>query len=273
MKKILVILLIVVIASLSIVGATAIYTTVAATLRPDIKVTLDGQELSLQDADGDTITPLIVDGSTYLPVRAIAGALGIEIIWDEKTQTVKLNTGAEPQEPIAPLGVRGTVKDIVQGKDGVTFTVVGQKQLDTRFDTATITVTGDTVLENIASYSEIKEGYIVEVVCPEVVAMSYPVISGAEKLTVIAMGEIGVRGTVKDIVQGKDGVTFLVEGKKENDTQYDKARVTVNMKTVLENVASFGEIKEGDNVEVKFGGAVAESYPVMGTAAALKILK
>jgi hypothetical protein len=169
--------------------------------------------------------------------------------------------------------VRGTVKDIVQGKDGITFTVVGQKQLDTRFDTATITVTRDTVLENIASYGEIKEGYVVEVVCPEVVAMSYPVMSGAEKLTVIATDETGVRGTVKDIVQGKDGITFLVEGKKENDTQYDKATVTVNMKTVLENVASFGEIKAGDTVEVKFGGAVAESYPVMGTAAALKVLK
>jgi len=65
MKKILVILLIVVIAGLSTVGAAAIYTTVAATLRPDIAVTLDDQSLSLKDADGDSITPIIVEGSTY----------------------------------------------------------------------------------------------------------------------------------------------------------------------------------------------------------------
>ncbi len=90
---------------------------------------------------------------------------------------------------------------------------------------------------------------------------------------------IGIRGVVKDIVQGKDGITMLVEGKLEQDTSFDKASVTVNMsskvlrdKTPITGVFAFSQIKEGDTVEVTFDGPVAESYPVQGVAAIVCIV-
>jgi hypothetical protein len=91
--------------------------------------------------------------------------------------------------------------------------------------------------------------------------------------------KIGIRGIVTDIVQGKDGITMLVEGKLEQNTSFDKASVTVNMRstvlrdnTPITGLLAFSEIKVGDTVEVTFDGPVAESYPVQGVAATLRIV-
>ena len=253
---------------LSTVGAATVYKTVTAIVRPDIVVKLDDQVLSLTDGNGKSINPLIVEGSTYLPVRAIAEAVGLQVAWDSESSTVSLNRS----ETATALGVRGIVKDIVQGKDGITFLVEGKKQHDTRYDIATVTVNSKTILENVDSYSDIKEGSVVEVVLSEFVAESYPVMSAAVKLTVISNGEVGVRGTVKDIVQGKDWITFLVEGKKQNDTRYDIASITVNSQTILENVDSYSDIKEGSVVEVIMPEYVVQSYPVMSAAVKLEVI-
>ena len=90
---------------------------------------------------------------------------------------------------------------------------------------------------------------------------------------------IGIRGVVRDIVQGKDGITMLVEGKLEQDTSFDKASVTVNIsskvlrdETPITSQFAFLEIKEGDTVEVTFNGPVAQSYPVQGVAATVRIV-
>lgn len=91
--------------------------------------------------------------------------------------------------------------------------------------------------------------------------------------------KIGIRGIVKDLVVGKDGYTFLVEGDLEKDTEYDKAMVTVNRDTEIlkggidkTTVLDYTEIKEGDTVEVIFNGPVNLSYPVMGAAKSIKIV-
>lgn len=90
---------------------------------------------------------------------------------------------------------------------------------------------------------------------------------------------IHIRGTVKNLVLGKDGVTFLVEGSLDKDTLYDKASVTatrntnVTIKGVNTLVAlDFTEIKEGQLVEITFTGAVAESYPVQAQASVITII-
>ena len=56
----------------------------------DIHVTLDGKQVTLVDANGNPAEPFIIDGTTYLPVRAISGALGLEVSWDATTHTVVL---------------------------------------------------------------------------------------------------------------------------------------------------------------------------------------
>lgn len=72
------------------------------------KVTLDGQTVPLKDADGKTVEPFAVDGTTYLPIRAVANALGLDVGWDQATKTVKLKTKTEPvptPEPDIPEGI------------------------------------------------------------------------------------------------------------------------------------------------------------------------
>lgn len=62
----------------------------------DIKITLDAVELVPMDASGKTIEPFAIDGTTYLPVRGVASALGLNVAWDGKTSTVLLTTPEAP---------------------------------------------------------------------------------------------------------------------------------------------------------------------------------
>ena len=63
--------------------------TVTLTYR-NIKITLDGKQVALLNAKGEAVEPFIYNNSTYLPVRAVATALGCEIGWDGKTSTVTI---------------------------------------------------------------------------------------------------------------------------------------------------------------------------------------
>lgn len=58
-----------------------------------IKITLNGQPVTPADANGNPVEPFAMEGTTYLPVRAIANALGLGVEWEQATQTVKLTGG------------------------------------------------------------------------------------------------------------------------------------------------------------------------------------
>jgi hypothetical protein len=57
---------------------------IEAYLRPALPIVLDGKKLELQNP------PLIYDGSTYLPLREMAGVFSKAVNWNEETQTVEL---------------------------------------------------------------------------------------------------------------------------------------------------------------------------------------
>ena len=63
-----------------------------------VRIVLNGNELIPTDANGKRVDPLLVDGTTYLPVRAISSALGLEVAWDEETYTVSLTKPVEEKE-------------------------------------------------------------------------------------------------------------------------------------------------------------------------------
>ncbi len=58
----------------------------------NIKITLDGTTITPTDANGNYVEPFIIDGTTYLPVRGIANALGMNVQWDGNTNTVELKS-------------------------------------------------------------------------------------------------------------------------------------------------------------------------------------
>jgi hypothetical protein len=69
-----------------------------------ISVILDGRAIDLRDGAGRQVEPFIVDGTTYLPIRAISEALGLSVEWDGTTQTVYLGSGSgtQPQPQTQP---------------------------------------------------------------------------------------------------------------------------------------------------------------------------
>ena len=54
----------------------------------NIKIVVNGETITPKDANGNAVEPFIVDGTTYLPVRAISQALGEDVDWDGATSTV-----------------------------------------------------------------------------------------------------------------------------------------------------------------------------------------
>lgn len=55
-----------------------------------IKIYVNGEKINPKDANGNSVEPFVVDGTTYLPVRAIAEAVGYDVSYDSSTQTVSL---------------------------------------------------------------------------------------------------------------------------------------------------------------------------------------
>ena len=70
-------------------SAVAVYS-IQANADPSISVTLDGKELSLEDVNGKQVDPIYIDGTTYLPVRAISEALGMDVEWNTAKNQVEL---------------------------------------------------------------------------------------------------------------------------------------------------------------------------------------
>jgi len=58
----------------------------------DIKIVIDGDLITPKDATGKVVEPFIVNGTTYLPVRAMCEAIGKKVEWEGKTNTVFVYT-------------------------------------------------------------------------------------------------------------------------------------------------------------------------------------
>lgn len=87
----------------------------------DIKITLNGQELTPTDANGNYVEPFIIDGTTYLPVRAVSNALGLGVEWDGTNKTVVLT---EQSNTASTAGI------VLYEKGGIKVTYMGLKKED-----------------------------------------------------------------------------------------------------------------------------------------------
>jgi hypothetical protein len=98
--------------------------------------------------------------------------------------------------------------------------------------------------------------------------------------------KVSIRGTPASVSPAdeeakKGGVlgTILMEGRKDKDTDYDKAMVKVTRGTkIFQQVgrelkpASFDDLKPGVKLEIQFQGPVNESFPVQATAGKIVII-
>lgn len=68
--------------------------TVQAEIRKDMTIIVDGENQVFQDANGSRVYPILYNGTTYLPVRAIGNLMGKNIGWNGETMTVTLSSAA-----------------------------------------------------------------------------------------------------------------------------------------------------------------------------------
>ena len=80
-----------IIAAITVSGITVFASNGSKTLIAyfnNIRIMVDGELIIPKDASGNEVEPFTVNGTTYLPVRAVASALGKDVTWDGNTQTV-----------------------------------------------------------------------------------------------------------------------------------------------------------------------------------------
>ena len=66
-------------------------TNVTATLRPDVTVRIDGVACDFYNAQGKEVHPILYNGTTYIPLRAVGELMGKNVNWDGATGTASLS--------------------------------------------------------------------------------------------------------------------------------------------------------------------------------------
>lgn len=76
------------------------------TIDPGITVKYNGETQTMKTATGAVVYPMIDGGTTYLPIRAVSNMLGLDVDWEQATQTVKLTGKAAGQDiqVMTPMG-------------------------------------------------------------------------------------------------------------------------------------------------------------------------
>jgi len=78
----------------------------------DIHITLDGTTIIPRNERGEIVEPFLYDGTVYLPFRAIAEALGLNISWDAATSTVRIRDQELTPLELGELGYIPTPSDL-----------------------------------------------------------------------------------------------------------------------------------------------------------------
>lgn len=80
-----------------------------------ITIVVDGQKVNPTDAKGNAVNPLVYNGTTYLPVRAVADALKKAVYWDGPNQTVYVgNADAKLDYPTVYLEDLKSIESTVE---------------------------------------------------------------------------------------------------------------------------------------------------------------
>ena len=101
--------------------AATIVQNIQAELRPDFTIVIDGTEQTFKNVNGEVVDPILYNGSTYLPIRAIGEIMGKEVTWYEDQKRVELSdkkttvtdadnivTGTSPTAKPAPQNNQNT---------------------------------------------------------------------------------------------------------------------------------------------------------------------
>lgn len=89
--------------------------------------------------------------------------------------------------------------------------------------------------------------------------------------------EVAIQGVITQIQPADDGIVALIETPSGDQVlQYDKASVRIHYRTPIfleRERIDVQQLETGMYVAVAFEGAVAESYPVQGSAQTVEIIQ
>jgi len=75
--------------------AKEVYEVIKAQIRTDFVIEIDGVERAFKNADGERVYPLLHDGTTYLPLRAIGEIMDKKVYWHEEDKRIELKDDTE----------------------------------------------------------------------------------------------------------------------------------------------------------------------------------
>lgn len=70
--------------------AASVARDIRAQLRPDFTVVIDGKKQNFKNVKGEEVYPILYEGTTYLPVRAIGEIMGKTVYWYEDDKRIEL---------------------------------------------------------------------------------------------------------------------------------------------------------------------------------------
>lgn len=85
-------------ASTAISAVPEVFETISVQLRPDIEIYVDGEVQVLTDTNGNEISPIVYEGTTYIPLRLAGEIAGSTVSWDGTTNAINLDAAVRVDE-------------------------------------------------------------------------------------------------------------------------------------------------------------------------------
>ncbi|BFH64581.1 stalk domain-containing protein [Paenibacillus azoreducens] len=122
-------------AALMLTAGTGVYAgaklqEVKAYLNGDIQLKYNGTPVQPRDEKGNAVLPLSYNGTTYLPVRAVADVMGVAVSYNPQTSTVEMG---EKSEGVA---IAKGFENMYYTKDPKATTYQGKDYKEAYFDNA-----------------------------------------------------------------------------------------------------------------------------------------
>jgi len=271
-----------------------------------IKIVFDEDELN------SDVAPILENGRVLVPLRVIAEKFGTEVVWDAKSNTVRILTAKTPDKIQVPHSWVTGLEEAVAAKDALTAAETWAQGVKTRNGALQYAVmTPELQKEWYQKFAEsnwstgtsspwVEKYKVTEKSIINNEAIKYEVVftytdstqstfSMREYVTVKKQGaswhvssleKVDVSGKVtKLILNDEQDITgVFVEGEQQAGISYDKANVMITDDTKIykgatDEIISKDNLKEGITVEAFFGGPVLMIYPVQGGAEIIRVFE
>ncbi|GIP36187.1 stalk domain-containing protein [Paenibacillus sp. J2TS4] len=256
--------------STTAIASSADWTEVKALFNNKMKVTINGQ------APDSPLTPLMVDGVAYLPVRDMGEALGMNVNWNEQEYRIEIENG---QEEAITETITAIILDVKTGNNGDQMVEVLSLGADSPYPVIRLIVPSDLTIKGPESDDsqekpELKPGMKIEAAYSLAMTRSLPPQTRAESVRIIH--ELGlVEGIVQSVQSTDHGLSIKMDEQENDPTSgiiLHIAEDTVIRSGPLADPATADQIKEGAKIKAYYGPIMTMSLPPQSPAQAIILL-